>query len=48
MQTSVEGRKFIESQEGLVLHPYKDAVGVWTIGYGHTPSSEDAPAITQE
>lgn len=26
----------IKSFEGLVLKAYKDAVGVWTIGYGHT------------
>lgn len=22
--------------EGCILHPYKDAVGIWTIGYGAT------------
>lgn len=30
------GFNFIKQQEGLVLHPYKDQVGIWTIGYGST------------
>lgn len=28
--------ELIKSFEGLELKAYKDAVGVWTIGYGHT------------
>lgn len=36
MQTSPEGRAYIERKEGLRLHAYQDIVGVWTIGYGHT------------
>jgi len=35
-QTNQAGRKLIESFEGCVLTPYLDAVGVPTIGYGHT------------
>lgn len=31
-----ESLDLIKSFEGLVLSAYKDAVGVWTIGYGHT------------
>src|SRR5689334_21417836 len=31
-----KGIDLITSHEGLVLHPYKDAVGVITIGYGTT------------
>ncbi|WP_332065708.1 lysozyme [Bartonella sp. CB189] len=33
---SKEGLALIKQWEGLRLHAYKDAVGVWTIGYGHT------------
>jgi GH24 family phage-related lysozyme (muramidase) len=36
MRTSASGRKLIESFEGLELKAYRDCVGVWTIGYGHT------------
>jgi lysozyme len=36
MQTSEHGRKLIEQFEGLRLHAYRDVVGVWTIGYGHS------------
>lgn len=34
--TSPRGVDFIKSFEGYRGHPYRDAVGVWTIGYGHT------------
>lgn len=34
--TSSNGINLITSFEGFVGHPYRDAVGVWTIGYGHT------------
>jgi lysozyme len=30
------GVSLIKSFEGFVGHPYRDEVGVWTIGYGHT------------
>jgi lysozyme len=36
MKTSDEGVRFITKHEGLVLRAYKDVVGVWTIGVGHT------------
>ena len=35
-QTSATMRQMIEEFEGLRLEPYADAVGVATIGYGHT------------
>lgn len=38
MQTSPTGRRLIERNEGCRLRAYKDAVGIWTIGYGHTGS----------
>lgn len=34
--TSAAGRKFLENEEGCVLHAYRDSVGKWTIGYGNT------------
>ena len=36
MQTSVAMRSLIESFEGCRLEPYADAVGVPTVGFGHT------------
>ena len=39
MQTSAQGRKFIEQFEGLSLTAYDDGTGVWTIGYGHTSAA---------
>ncbi len=39
MKTSVQGRSLIEAFEGLFLRSYKDSVGVWTIGYGHTTAA---------
>ena len=44
METSSEGRKFIEGFEGLYLHAYNDGVGVCTIGYGHTTAA-GPPAV---
>lgn len=32
------GLALIQEMEGLRLYAYQDSVGVWTIGYGHTPS----------
>jgi lysozyme len=36
MRMSDEGLALIKRFEGLRLVAYRDAVGVWTIGYGHT------------
>lgn len=36
MKLSKAGANLIEEFEGFVPHPYRDAVGVWTIGYGST------------
>lgn len=35
------GRALIVRYEGLSLKPYKDPVGIWTIGYGHTGRDSD-------
>lgn len=39
MRTSADGRAFIGRHEGLRLTAYRDAAGVWTIGYGHTAAA---------
>lgn len=39
MHVSDQGRAFIGAQEGLRLRTYRDAVGVLTIGYGHTSAA---------
>ena len=39
MKVSEEGLKEIIAHEGVVDSPYKDVVGVWTIGVGHTSSA---------
>lgn len=36
MNISANGVKLIQQFEGLRLKAHQDAVGVWTIGYGHT------------
>jgi lysozyme len=48
MQTSQNGRKLIESFEGLRLDSYQDQRGVWTVGYGHTNDVYKGLTITQE
>jgi lysozyme len=47
--TSAPMRQLIEGWEGLRLEPYADAVGVATVGYGHTGDdvSLDMDPITQ-
>jgi lysozyme len=45
---SQKGIDLIAGFEGFVPHPYKDAVGVWTIGYGHTSGvGPNTPHLTQ-
>lgn len=53
LTTSAKGRAAIEQREGLELHAYRDSVGVWTIGYGHTsmagpPHVNPGMTITKE
>lgn len=47
MKTSQKGIDFIKRHEALKLHAYKDAVGVWTIGYGHTLTAKQGMVITE-
>ena len=44
--TSQNGIEFIKSFEGCVLKAYPDAVGIWTIGYGHTNRVTSGMTIT--
>lgn len=39
MKTSTEGLMALIAHEGIVLSRYKDSVGVWTIGVGHTKAA---------
>lgn len=39
MKVSREGLIEIASHEGIVTSPYRDSVGVWTVGIGHTASA---------
>lgn len=40
------GLELIKSFEGLRLNSYQDAVGVWTIGYGHTRTAGPGQRIS--
>ncbi len=35
MRLSAKGIAFLEQFEGVVLQPYQDVVGLWTVGVGH-------------
>jgi lysozyme len=39
---SPEGRSLLVGFEGLRIRPYRDAVGIWTIGVGHVIRAHDA------
>ena len=43
-------KQLIKGEESCVLHPYKDSLGFWTIGWGHHDSTigADTPAWSQE
>jgi lysozyme len=47
MKTSQKGIDFIKRHEALRLNAYLDAVGVWTIGYGHTSTAKKGMTITE-
>ena len=47
MKISQTGINLIKKFEGCVLFSYKDPVGVWTIGYGHTVGVKSGQKITQ-
>jgi lysozyme len=39
MKTGARGLALIKRFEGLRIQAYRDSVGVWTIGYGHTAAA---------
>lgn len=45
MNTSKAGLEFIKSYEKLVLKPYNDGYGNWTIGYGRKITAKEAEAM---
>lgn len=45
MKTTAKGRALIEQREGIRLKAYRDSVGIWTIGVGHT-SAAGIPTVT--
>lgn len=48
MRVSRKGVRFVAGWEGFRSCPYKDAVGVWTIGYGETQGiGPDTPCWTE-
>ena len=48
MNTSQTGVELIKKYEGVRLTAYRDSVGIWTIGYGHTAGVEQGMTITAE
>ncbi len=48
MNISEEGINLIKKFEGCELEAYQDAVGVWTIGYGHTKNVQEGQVIKQK
>ena len=47
MRISEQGKQLIRDFEGLRLSAYRDAVGVLTIGYGHTKGVRPGQVITR-
>ena len=48
MNISNEGISLIKKFEGCELEAYQDAVGVWTIGYGHTKNVKEGMTVSKE
>ena len=45
LRTSPAGIAKLEQREGCVLHAYRDSVGVWTIGVGHSSLAGTPPLV---
>jgi len=39
MDLSAIGKAVLIAREGRRLHAYRDSVGIWTIGIGHTSAA---------
>jgi len=48
MKISEAGLALIRDSEGFRAEAYRDAVGVWTIGYGHTAAVRPGDRVTAE
>ena len=48
LKTSQKGIELIKKFEGCKLTAYRDSVGVWTIGFGHTKDVKADMVITAE
>jgi lysozyme len=48
MKLSPAGLELIRDSEGFRADAYRDAIGVWTIGYGHTATVRPGDRITVE
>lgn len=48
MKISTKGIELIKKFEGCRLKAYKDAVGIWTIGWGNTSHAKAGMSITQQ
>uniref|UniRef100_UPI0031D7B4C2 lysozyme n=1 Tax=Klebsiella sp. TaxID=576 RepID=UPI0031D7B4C2 len=48
MDVSYNCLNIVKDFEGCSLQAYKDPVGVWTIGYGHTYGVSEKQQITQD
>ncbi|HLW09772.1 MAG TPA: lysozyme [Fermentimonas sp.] len=48
MKTSSKGIELIKQHEGLRINAYLDAVGIWTIGYGHTGGVKSGDVISEK
>jgi lysozyme len=47
LSISSAGLDIIKEHEGLMLKAYKDPVGIWTIGYGHTGTAAPGQQISE-
>lgn len=46
-KVSADGIEFIASWEGFRADAYRDVVGIWTIGYGHTEGVRAGQRVTR-
>lgn len=47
LSISARGLSLIQQFEGIRLTAYRDSVGLWTIGYGHTSGVTEGQTITK-
>lgn len=48
MKLTRNGLELIKHFEGLFLEAYRDPVGIWTIGYGHTATAKKGMKVTEK